>query len=271
MVCRGNGAADLAPQVARWFRGGPDFDRTIAARFGPGYRGGRQGAAGLWGRVIWRPAGADPAARPVRPQCLARLAPCLSVRRARRVVAPRGASPASAADRALAPLERGILLYALAAFRAVEISAARRSPALERLLAEAPPDCLPHFRQSVARARRYRAIIFWFGRFPHRNAILGRQSTFPERVFLAALALRRRAAGLPARFLGLLLGAVQTRRSAFAFNRGQFGEQRLQIPIQPKRSRPHRDGRTRCGMWGKRGDGAVVVRRGRAADSETAR
>jgi uncharacterized protein (DUF924 family) len=62
----------------------------------------------------------------------------------------------------------------------------------ERLLADAPAALAPHFREAVATARRYRAIIRRFGRFPHRNAVLGRQPTPPERLFLAAVALLAR-------------------------------------------------------------------------------
>jgi uncharacterized protein (DUF924 family) len=69
----------------------------------------------------------------------------------------------------------------------------------ERLLAEAPVALVPHFREAVATARRYRAIIGRLGRFPHRNAVLGRQPTMSERLFLTVVAMRRRAAGLLAR------------------------------------------------------------------------
>jgi uncharacterized protein (DUF924 family) len=33
-------------------------------------------------------------------------------------------------------------------------------------------------------AERHRAVVIEFGRFPHRNAILGRESTPPEIEFL---------------------------------------------------------------------------------------
>ncbi|MEZ5668066.1 MAG: DUF924 family protein [Alphaproteobacteria bacterium] len=43
--------------------------------------------------------------------------------------------------------------------------------------------CVP---ASAARARHHRDIVLRFGRFPHRNAILGRTSTAEERAYLEA-------------------------------------------------------------------------------------
>jgi uncharacterized protein (DUF924 family) len=45
-------------------------------------------------------------------------------------------------------------------------------------------------------ARRQRAIVRCFGRFPHRNAVLGRRSTAAENLLLAAIGLRARLAAL---------------------------------------------------------------------------
>jgi uncharacterized protein (DUF924 family) len=44
---------------------------------------------------------------------------------------------------------------------------------------------------SLDQAIRHRAVIQQFGRFPHRNAMLGREST-PEEVEFMATALRGR-------------------------------------------------------------------------------
>ena len=97
------------------------------------------------------------------------------------------------ADRALAPLEREFFYMPL--LHSERLADQRLGLAcFKRLSAEAPPAVAPYFRQSLATARRYRAIIFWFGRFPHRNAVFGRSATFSERLFLAILAMRRRVA-----------------------------------------------------------------------------
>lgn len=54
----------------------------------------------------------------------------------------------------------------------------------ERLQASAPASFTKGFANNVEYGRRHRAIIERFGRFPHRNAILGRESTAEELEFL---------------------------------------------------------------------------------------
>jgi uncharacterized protein (DUF924 family) len=56
---------------------------------------------------------------------------------------------------------------------------------LTTLAREAPAQTRFFFDDSAAAAGRHREIIRRFGRFPHRNAILGRASTEPEREYLA--------------------------------------------------------------------------------------
>jgi len=54
-----------------------------------------------------------------------------------------------------------------------------------RLVDSGPPAALASDLQSMlAYAERHRAVIRRFGRFPHRNAILGRHSTPDEIAFL---------------------------------------------------------------------------------------
>jgi uncharacterized protein (DUF924 family) len=52
--------------------------------------------------------------------------------------------------------------------------------ALARDAASASPHNLPFLEFALGYARRHREVIERFGRFPHRNAILGRQSTAAE-------------------------------------------------------------------------------------------
>ena len=83
-------------------------------------------------------------------------------------------------DRALAPEERAFFYLPLE--HAEDAAMQARSVAcFEALAAEAP-------EQSgfVDYAREHRDVIARFGRFPHRNAILGRRSTPDEEAFLAA-------------------------------------------------------------------------------------
>jgi len=62
----------------------------------------------------------------------------------------------------------------------------RRSVALQRQLAEsAPEDTKEKFREFLDFAVRHCEVIEQFGRYPHRNAILGRPSTGAELEYLA--------------------------------------------------------------------------------------
>ena len=57
----------------------------------------------------------------------------------------------------------------------------------ERLLAKAPVELRPELENALTFAGRHREIVARFGRFPHRNAPLGRQSTAEELEFLTQL------------------------------------------------------------------------------------
>jgi uncharacterized protein (DUF924 family) len=61
--------------------------------------------------------------------------------------------------------------------RAVELA--------EELAAQAPAELRRILEHSVAQARAHRDVIARFGRHPHRNAVLGRQSTPEELDYLA--------------------------------------------------------------------------------------
>ena len=75
-------------------------------------------------------------------------------------------------DRLLSPVERTFIYLPFA--HAEDLAAQRRSLALFHGLDP----------ESVRSATRHYEIIARFGRFPHRNAILGRQSTAEEAEFL---------------------------------------------------------------------------------------
>jgi uncharacterized protein (DUF924 family) len=56
----------------------------------------------------------------------------------------------------------------------------------ERMAAIAPAEWRPFAENTLQFARRHLDIIDRFGRFPHRNALLGRESTPAEREYLAS-------------------------------------------------------------------------------------
>jgi len=57
--------------------------------------------------------------------------------------------------------------------------------AFEQLHQEAPPDLREFFANTLDYAIKHREVIEQFGRFPHRNAILGRESTPAEKAYLS--------------------------------------------------------------------------------------
>ena len=56
--------------------------------------------------------------------------------------------------------------------------------AFRRLLAEVPPELHATFADTLSFAEKHCSIIERFGRFPHRNAVLGRTSTTEEEQWL---------------------------------------------------------------------------------------
>lgn len=54
----------------------------------------------------------------------------------------------------------------------------------EEIAAQAPPRLLPVYESLVKQARDVREVIETFGRHPHRNDVLGRQSTPEEKAYI---------------------------------------------------------------------------------------
>jgi uncharacterized protein (DUF924 family) len=61
---------------------------------------------------------------------------------------------------------------------------ARSVEEIDAIVAEAPPFMQTFFSMAIEQSRKYRDVIQRFGRFPHRNAILGRVSSPEEQAFL---------------------------------------------------------------------------------------
>jgi uncharacterized protein (DUF924 family) len=88
-------------------------------------------------------------------------------------------------DSALHAVERAFLLMPLQHAEDDELQA-RSVSEYERLVAGTPEPWREPVERFLVRAREHDEIIARFGRFPHRNAILGRESTPDELAFLAA-------------------------------------------------------------------------------------
>ena len=91
----------------------------------------------------------------------------------------------SGADAALGPAER--LFFYMPLQHAESAEAQEESvAAYRRLLAEVAEPLRPAFASALRYAEAHREIIGRFGRFPHRNRIIGRPSTPEERAYLAS-------------------------------------------------------------------------------------
>ena len=162
-----------------WFTKDPVFDAQIRERFLPLYEAAAAGRCAAWG--------SNPQARPL--DCLALIVVTdqfprnmfrgearsfatdpIALDAARRLVA-------SGADRELLPVQRQ---FAYLPFEHSEnLKDQQRGVDLLSAL-----DGLPQMQEPGLWARRHLEIIARFGRFPHRNADLGRESTAEERGFL---------------------------------------------------------------------------------------
>jgi uncharacterized protein (DUF924 family) len=89
----------------------------------------------------------------------------------------------SAADAALHTIERIFFYMPLQHAESREVQD-ESVAAYRRLLTEAPPELRGPFAASSRSAENHRAIIEQFGRFPHRNRVLGRANTPAEQEWL---------------------------------------------------------------------------------------
>jgi len=89
------------------------------------------------------------------------------------------------ADATLDPVER--LFFYMPLMHAESLDVQEESvAAFRRLVEEAPADLRRTFQASLDSAIQHRDIIARFGRFPHRNRVLGRESTPEEIEWLAS-------------------------------------------------------------------------------------
>jgi uncharacterized protein (DUF924 family) len=89
----------------------------------------------------------------------------------------------SAADGALNIIERIFFYMPLQHAEALEVQD-ESVAAYKRLVADSPVELRATFEESLQSAQEHREIIRQFGRFPHRNPLLGRTTTLEEAAFL---------------------------------------------------------------------------------------
>ncbi len=168
-------AGSAAPR-AEWFRKDAGFDASIAERFGPLVGHALSGGLAAWGGVpdeaLAQVIVLDQFTRNIfRDTPRAFAGDALALAAARAMVA-RGD------DQALPPLRRvfAYLPFEHAEDRAMQHESLRLFAALS-----AADASLANFEDY---ARRHAEVIERFGRFPHRNAVLGRAPTAEELLFL---------------------------------------------------------------------------------------
>jgi uncharacterized protein (DUF924 family) len=156
----------------KWFSKDEAFDETCRARFLATYEAAARGDLAEW---ELSPQGA------LALVILLDQLPRNMFRGTRRVYATDPAALLAAEraiergfDKAVAPEMRRF--FYLPFMHAEDLSAQERSVALNEALGEA---------DSIHWARHHRDVIARFGRFPHRNALLGRPSTAEEEAFLS--------------------------------------------------------------------------------------
>jgi uncharacterized protein (DUF924 family) len=171
------GSADYGRQRALWFRKQADTDRTVRERFGALTEAAVAGALRDWDATAHG--------------ALARILLLDQfTRNIHRNSARAFCGDALALDAAKGVLEAGALPQLIPAERAFvfmpfehaeDLACQDRAVALFEALAREHPE----FDGMLHYARRHHEVIARFGRFPHRNAMLGRESSAAESAYLA--------------------------------------------------------------------------------------
>ena len=164
----------------RWFKPNPAFDAEIGARFGSALGPAMAGALDGWAAA---PAGALALCILLDqfPRNLHRGTPQAFAADAKAREIARAAVLRDRHDLALTPTERSFL------YLPFEHSEAMADQDLAVALFEGLRDHPEHARPggTVEYAWRHWQVIRRFGRFPHRNTVLGRESTPAELAFIA--------------------------------------------------------------------------------------
>jgi uncharacterized protein (DUF924 family) len=179
-----DGVAALERRSGKWFFGGPDIDREIAARFDGDLERARRGELDDW------------AAAPRDRLALIILLDQFS-RNLFRGTPLAFAQDAAAQRLAVSGLEASMdkdlalherLFFGMPLGHAEDLVLQERAVAyVERVVAEAPTAVRSFYERGAVMARQYHDVIARFGRFPTRNATLGRSSTPEEITYLEEL------------------------------------------------------------------------------------
>jgi uncharacterized protein (DUF924 family) len=159
-----------------WFKKDPDFDQQVRERFLDTYGQARQGAYQDWADTA-RGALALIILLDQLPRNMFRGTPKCFESDAQALAIAQGAI-AQQYDQALIPVER-LFLY-LPLEHSENLTHQEQCVALFEALVQDEPE----LQTTLDYAYRHRDVIARFGRFPHRNEVLGRASTPEEETFL---------------------------------------------------------------------------------------
>ena len=172
----------VEPEVMkRWWAKDPQFDQSIRDRFGSTLQDAMQGRLDAWTQT---PRGTvalvivlDQFSRNIHRDDPRAFAADDAAQATTLAALERGG------DQGLTPFERVFLYMPL--MHAEDLELQQECVRLfEGLAEEAPPRLAEALQSNAQFARAHRDIVERFGRFPHRNAILGRPSTPEEIEFL---------------------------------------------------------------------------------------
>ncbi len=175
----GSGATALDERMRFWF--GSNHDAEIGARFGDLVQRAADGELAAW---------ADSPRRRLALILLLDQMPrnlhrgsALAYAQDEKALALALSGMQVGADAALAPVERMFFYMPLQHAESREVQD-ESVAAFRRLAAEAPTELQAGFDAARRYAELHRSIIERFGRFPHRNRVLGRESTAEEIEYL---------------------------------------------------------------------------------------
>ena len=171
--------AELLTKVRRWFADGASMDAVIRERFGATVERAMTGEHDRWADTPRGRLALVIVLDQLTRHCFRGTPHAYAADPKAQTLALEALERDIGAD--MAPIERVFLVMPL--HHSESIAHQRRSLAHARALAWTAPPALAEIH--VEQALKYNDIIARFGRFPHRNTILGRESTPAEVAFLA--------------------------------------------------------------------------------------
>ncbi len=172
---------ELMAKIRRWFRGGPELDKEISEGFGDTVRAALEGKLDAWAETV-----------------RGRLALVIVLDQFTRNVYRNNAKTYAGDDKAqqlaVAAFDEGLdtelggierMFLSMPLLHSEKIEHQKRVNAIAKENAKrARPIESKIFEMNLEQAVKYEGIVSRFGRFPHRNVILGRTSTPEELEFL---------------------------------------------------------------------------------------